>query len=287
MEHKTRVYQRARPRLFGLAYRLLGSRMDAEDVVQDAWFKWSDADATEIRNPEAWLVTVVTRLGIDRLRQLQARREDYFGPWLPEPVLGAQGRSAEDLNELASDLSMAFLLALERLGPEERAAFLLREVFDYSYAELADALGKNEAAVRQMVSRARGRVREDRPRFQVSEEEHRRIVQRFVHALMGEDAEAFVNLLAEEVSWVSDGGGKAVAATKVVHGVRAASRLAMGLARRWRGRFQAELETVNGQPGIMIRVQGRLHSIMTLEIDGNRIFRIYSVVNPDKLPGGP
>lgn len=284
MEDKTQVYQQAWPRLFGLAYRLLGSRMDAEDVVQDAWFKWSDADAAEIRNPEAWLMTVVTRLGIDRLRQLQARREDYFGPWLPEPVLGAQGRSAEQLSELASDLSMAFLLALERLRPEERAAFLLREVFDYSYAELAEVLGKNEAAARQMVSRARSRVRKDRPHFRLSDEEHRRIVQRFVDALMGEDAEAFVNLLAEEVSWISDGGGKAVAATKIVHGVRAASRLAMGLVRRWRGEWQAKVETVNGQPGITVHVGGRLRSVMMLETDGSRVLRIYSMVNPDKLP---
>ncbi|MCC5809244.1 MAG: RNA polymerase sigma factor SigJ [Ectothiorhodospiraceae bacterium] len=284
MKAKTTIYQNARPKLFGLAYRLLGSRMDAEDVVQDAWFKWSEADADDIRDPEAWLVTVVTRLGIDRLRQLQARREDYFGPWLPEPLVGGQGRSAEQLSELASDLSMAFLLALERLGAEERAAFLLREVFDYSYAELGEVLDKGEAACRQMITRARARIREDRPRFQVSGEEHRQVVQRFVDALMREDSEAFVNLLAEEVSWVSDGGGKAVAATRVVRGIRAASRLAMGLARRWRGQWQATGETVNGQPGIMLQVGGRLQSVMMLETDGRRVLRIYSVVNPDKLP---
>ncbi len=283
MDHRTRIFQQARPRLFGLAYRLLGSRMDAEDVVQDAWFKWSAADASEIRDPEAWLVTVVTRLGIDRLRQLRARREDYFGPWLPEPILDGQGRSAEQLSELASDLSMAFLLALERLGPEERAAFLLREVFDYSYAELAGVLDRSEAASRQMVSRARARIRDERPRFKVSEEDHRRVAQRFVDAIMREDTEAFLNLLTEEVSWVSDGGGKAPAATKVVHGTRAASRLAMGLARRWRGRWHAAVAPVNGQPGVLLYVEGSLHAAMALETDGAKVLRIYSIVNPDKL----
>lgn len=289
----TQAYLRVRPRLLGLAYRLLGSRMDAEDVVQEAWLKLYGTDLDSIRDPEAWLVTVVTRLGIDRLRQLRARREDYLGPWLPEPLLN-DGRNAESLLELTADLSMGFMVALERLGPEERAAYLLREVFDYSYAELGEMLGRNATACRQMVSRARTRIRRARPRFKVDAATHHHLVQRFVDALMNQDTDAFVALLAEEVSWVSDGGGKANAATRTIHGIRATTRLARGIVNRWSGQWQAAVVSVNGQPGIVLRENGMVRSVMALEIgcpegdglESGRIIAIYSVLNPDKL-GSP
>lgn len=283
MNTKADVFTRARPRLFGLAYRMLGCRMDAEDVVQDAWLKFSRNRSDPLEDPEAWLVTVVTRLGIDRLRYLRSRREEYYGPWLPEPVAATESRTAEETMALATDLSMGFLLTLERLSPDERAAFLLREVFDYSYAEMSRILGRSEAANRQVVSRARQRVRDGRPRFAVAPQDHNRVVERFTEALMQQDSEAFSALLAEDIRWISDGGGKAVAATRVVCGVRAASRLAMGLVRQWQDQARVSMGMVNGQQGIIIAIAGRVSAVIALESDGQRVLSIYSVVNPDKL----
>lgn len=284
MEPAIDSFEQARPRLFGLAYRLLGSRMDAEDVLQEAWIRWREAQGDAIRDPEAWLVTVVTRLGIDRQRQLRARREDYIGPWLPEPLLGL-APGADTLAEQASDLSLAFLLALERLGAEERAAFLLHEVFGYAHGEIATMFGRTTPAVRQVVSRARRRIRDERPRFVVSEALHRRVVQRFIDALARDDRDAFVALLADDITWIADGGGKAQAATRVVRGLRAATRLAAGLMRRWRGELAVEPVLINGRTGILLRVAGRVTAVMDLETDGEQVRRIHSVVNPDKLGG--
>jgi RNA polymerase sigma-70 factor, ECF subfamily len=280
---KIELYQRLRPKLFGLAYRLLGSRVDAEDVLQDAWFKWSEADDATIHDAEAWLVTVVTRLGIDQLRQRRARQEDYYGPWLPEPLLGVTHNLAEQAIDLRADLSMAFMVALERLAPEERAALLLREVFDCSYEEIAEVLGKSTAASRQSVSRARKRIRDDQPRFTVDPQAHRQLVERFAEALLAPDSDAFVELLANEVSWMADGGGQVTAASKVVHGVRAAHRLATGIARRAAGQWRASVELINGEPGVVIRSGERIHAAMTLISNGKQVLAIYSVVNPHKL----
>lgn len=283
MIDKEALYQQVRPKLFGLAYRLLGSRLDAEDLVQDVWFKWWEADENEIRNPEAWLVTVVTRLGIDRQRQARVRRETYTGPWLPEPLVEDNPLEGEALMTLAADLSMAFLVALERLGPEERAAFLLREVFDYGYTDIAAVLGKSEGASRQLVSRARKRVREDRVRYPVQKDRQQQLAAQVADALTSEDREGFARLLAQEVQWVSDGGGKAQAASRPIEGARAATRLAMGLVRRWRGRLEVEVVGINGEPGILICVDQQIRSAWALETDGQQVHRIYSVVNPDKL----
>lgn len=283
MGTKEDIFQNARPKLFGLAYRLLGTRMDAEDLVQDAWLKWNGANTDTIQDPQAWLITVVTRLGIDRQRHLRARREDYVGPWLPEPILDEGPKSAEDIMELASDLSLAFLVALERLGPDERAAFLLQEVFDYAYADIANVLGKSVVASRQLVSRARARIRSDRPRFKVTPEQQRNVAEQFVSVLMREDQEGFARLMADQIRWIADGGGKANAATHVVRGKRATSRLAMGLARRWQGSCKATVEILNGQYGIILWREGNIQAAMELETDGAQVLAIYSVVNPDKL----
>ncbi|AQZ95966.1 RNA polymerase sigma-70 factor [Halopseudomonas phragmitis] len=285
MNDKAELFDQARPRLLGLGYRLLGTRMDAEDLVQDAWFRWSEADHKQIADPQAWLVTVVTRLGIDRLRQLKRRREEYSGPWLPEPVFDDMVPGAERLAEMASDLSMAFLLAMERLSAQERAAFLLREVFDYSYDEIAAMIGKSPVASRQAISRARARLRDERPRFDVDPAAHRQLLERFVAAMAQGDAKAFASLLAEEVRWIADGGGRVRAASRVLHGVRAATRLAMGLQRSWRDRLEMRLALINGQTGVLLLLDGQLRSVVLLESDGRAITGIYSVVNPDKLRG--
>src|SRR4051812_1018256 len=178
----TDSFQRLRQRLFGVAYRMLGTRADSEDVLQDAWLRWQGADRAAIQSEEAWLVTVVTRLAIDRLRAAKAEREHYVGDWLPEPVVDWHDETPERIFEQANDVSVAFLHLLERLGPEERAAFLLRQAFDYDYGEISRMLGKREAAVRQLVHRAGERLRQERPRFDVPRETHQRLLERFVQA---------------------------------------------------------------------------------------------------------
>ena len=186
---------------------------------------------------------------------------------------------------MASDLSMACLLAMERLSAQERAAFLLREVFDYSYDEIAAMIGKSPVASRQAISRARARLRDERPRFDVDPAAHRQLLERFVAAMAQGDAKAFASLLAEEVRWIADGGGRVRAASRVLHGVRAATRLAMGLQRSWRDRLEMRLALINGQTGVLLLLDGQLRSVVLLESDGRAITGIYSVVNPDKLRG--
>lgn len=283
MEDKNELFQRARPKLFGLAYRMLGTRMDTEDLLQDAWVKWNAADIATIEEPGAWLTTVVTRLGIDRQRQLRARREEYPGPWLPEPIMSVKAKGSEDIMELAGDLSLAFLVAMERLGPDERAAFILREVFDYSYEEISGLLGKSATTCRKLVSRARARVRSGRPRHTVTPEQERTVASKFSEALMDGDRDGFVRLMADQVQWVADGGGKVNATSRVVRGIRATSRLAMGISRRWVGHLRATVEVVNGKPGVVLWLEGQIQAAIELETDGYHVLGIYSVVNPEKL----
>ena len=192
MNDRVAVFNEHRPRLYGIAYRMLGTRADAEDIVQEAYLRWHRADIERLRAPEAWLVTATTRLCIDRLRAARTEREAFVGPWLPEPITGL-APPADAHSELASDLSFAFLLVLERLAPEERAAFLLHEVFDSGYADIAAILGKSEATCRQIVHRARRRVHQDRPRFKVSEGARSRLLERFVEALRTEDKTALLS----------------------------------------------------------------------------------------------
>jgi len=276
-------FERHRPRLFGIAYRMLGSRADAEDVLQDAYLRWHRS-AGEVRSPEAWLVTAVTRLCIDRLRALRAEREHYVGPWLPEPLIGeATAPAADQSAELSSSLSIAFLVVLEQLAPDERAAFLLREVFDTGYPEIARILGKSEAASRQLVSRARKRVREQRPRGQVSEAARRAVLGRFVHAVQTQDRTALLSLLAEGASWTSDGGGETRAALKVIRGRERVVRFVLAVLGRHTDVLAFEPTTVNGEPALAIRNQGRLFSVITVRTDGVRILDVYTVLNPKKL----
>jgi RNA polymerase sigma-70 factor (ECF subfamily) len=207
MDEKTDDFLRLRPRLFGIAYRMLGSRAEAEDAVQDIYLKWHQAEAGTVRSAEAFLVTLATRTSIDRLRRLQSQRAEYFGPWLPEPLLEAEHASPQWKMELADDVSIAFLAILEKLSPEERAIFLLREVFDFEFPEIATILSKSEAACRKMHSRAKERVRSDRPRFAVSKEAHQRVLERFARATEAGDRDELVRLLADEATLCADSGG--------------------------------------------------------------------------------
>ena len=286
VQDRSSAFEQQRARLFGIAYRMLGSRADAEDVLQDAYLRWHRGAPQELRSPEAWLVTAVTRLCIDRLRAVRAERERYVGPWLPEPLIGEAASAADAPAELASSLSIAFLVVLERLAPDERAAFLLHEVFDSEYAEIAEILGKSEAACRQIVSRARKRVREQRPRVQVSEAARRSLLERFAHAIQAQDKGALLALLAEGASWTSDGGGERRAARKVIRGRERVARFALGaVGRKLGGGLAFEMTVVNGEPALALRAGGQLFSVITVDTDGVRILDVYTVLNPKKLGG--
>jgi RNA polymerase sigma-70 factor, ECF subfamily len=283
VDERTAAFERQRSRLHGVAYRMLGSRSDAEDVVQDAYLRWHRASTDEVRSPEAWLITTVTRLSIDRLRQAKTEREAYVGPWLPEPLLTAEAPPADVSTELASSLSVAFLVVLERLAPEERAAFLLHEVFDSGYDEISQVLGKSEAACRQLVSRARKRVREERPRVKVSEAARASLLDRFVNAVMTQDKPALMNLLATDVTWVSDGGGKARAALKPVHGSEHVAKFLLGIFRRPGTATEFHPVAINDEAGLALYLEGQLISVITIQTDGARILDFFCTLNPEKL----
>lgn len=276
--------ERYRSRLFGIAYRMLGDVQDAEDLVQETMLRWHQSEPGAIREPEAWLVSVVTRLAIDRLRRAATERAAYPGPWLPEPV--AEERYAPDRDaEQTSDLSMAFLVLLERLAPEERAAFLLRDVFDAGYAEIASTLDKTPAAARQTVHRARERVRADRERFTVPNDAKERLFTRFVAALQSDDKEGLIALLAPDATWTSDGGGKAPAARRVVRGADRITRLLLSIEAKADGAFSHRLTQMNGEPAVATFVGSQVFAVTFCETDGERIRAVYRVMNPDKLTG--
>lgn len=279
----TEPFTALRPRLFGIAYRMLGVRADAEDVLQDAWLRWSAADHAGLQSAEAWLVTVTTRLAIDRLRAAKAEREAYVGWWLPEPIVEVDERTPETAAELASDLSVAFLHLLERLAPEERAAFLLRQVFDYDYAEIAAIMDKGEAAIRQMVHRAQERVRAERPRFDVPREAHRKLLEKFMVAAKSGKREEIRALLAENAVAIGDGGGKVASVLTGMHGADRVTNLYWANQLNLGDRLTYRMATINGEPGLLRFVDGQLESAQALVTDGERIVSIYVVRNPDKL----
>jgi len=273
-----------RSRLWSIAYRMLGSRADADDAVQDAYLRWHGTRAGEIRSPQAWLVTTITRLCIDRLKRLRTEREHYTGPWLPEPLV-EESPAPDHAAELASELSVALLAVLERLAPEERAAFLLHEMFDSGYGDIAQILGKSEVATRQIVSRATKRVRAERPRMAVSDEAKQRLLNGLVLALQTQDRDGLLKLLAKDSAWTSDGGGKARAARKVIRGAEKCARFGTGVFRKILPHVVFHPVNVNGEPGIASFYDGQLFAVMTIRTDGHRILDVYSILNPDKLRG--
>jgi RNA polymerase sigma-70 factor (ECF subfamily) len=281
------VFAALRPRLFSIAYRMLGTRADAEDVLQDAWLRWHKTDEAGLQSAEAWLVTVVTRLAIDRLRAAKAEREAYVGWWLPEPLVEIDERTPEAAAELASDLSVALMWVLERLSPEERAAFLMRQVFDQDYADVAAMLGKSEAACRQMVHRAAERVQQERPRFEVPRDAHRRLLERFMQAARSGEREAIKALLADDVQVVGDGGGKVPSFMEIVRGADRIANLYLATFLKHGDGVVYRLAQVNGEPGLLRYVDGQLESAQAFVTDGERILAIYAVRNPDKLAGIP
>ena len=283
MDDPTLAFDSHRRRLQGIAYRMLGSVAEAEEVVQDAWLRWHEADKAALGSAEAWLVTVVTRLSIDRLRAAKVQREHYIGAWMPEPTLTGGPDTPEQLLERADNISVAFLAVLERLAPEARAAFLLREVFDADYDEVARTLGKSEAACRQLVHRAKAQVQEARPRFQVPRETHQRLLRAFADAAARGSLQDLKALMAQDVELIGDGGGKVQSFSKVLRGSQRLAQLYFALWRRMGAAVRMELVEINGEPGLLRFLDGQLESAQTFEIEGERIVRVRVQRNPDKL----
>jgi RNA polymerase sigma-70 factor, ECF subfamily len=281
------TYQELRPLLFSIAYRMVGRVSEAEDLVQEAFLRFHRAVAggTEVGSPKAYLSAVTTRLAIDHLRSARARREQYVGDWLPEPLMTGEGADPAAHAETADTLSLAFLHLLERLSPVQRAVFLLREVFGYGYAEIAGLVGRSEETCRQFAVRARRHVEAGRPRFEASRRQREELARRFFAAVDQGDTDGLVGMLAADAVLYGDGGGKAPALTGPVHGAERVARLLLGLARRGRavGVGYAPAE-INGHPGLLtLDPDGRLLGVLALDIADGRVQTVRSIVNPDKL----
>lgn len=278
------TFDQYRGLLFSVAYRMLGSVADAEDMLQETFLRWQQARDEEIRSPRAFLVTIVSRLCINQLQSARARREEYVGEWLPEPIVTGPGSDPLELVRVDESLSMAFLVLLERLTPVERAVFLLREVFDYEYAEIAAVLGESEANCRQILHRAKEQVKRLRPRFKTSQREKGELLERFLTATRSGDLQGLLALLASDVVFYSDGGGKAAAALNPIRGAERAARGALGAVERLLPKNLAtRVAEINGDPGIVSYLDGKVYSVLTFEAIEGRIAAIYVVSNPDKL----
>ncbi len=279
-DNQTDEFEAHRPRLVRLAYRMLGSMLEAEDIVQDAWLRWRRADRDAVATPGAYLTRIVTRLCLDVLKSARVRRETYIGPWLPEPVV-----EPEDDAMRADNLTLTLMLALERLSPLERAAFLLHDVFDVPLGEVAATLEREPAAVRQLAARARKHVRDGRPRYDVSREEGERIAQAFFAASTKGDIDTLRGLLAANVVILSDGGGKVLAFRNPIIGLDRALRLFAGLSRKFADKMPNDIRPVciDGLPGYISQGRGDVLQTTALEIEDGRITAIYITRNPDKL----
>ncbi|SEF32708.1 RNA polymerase sigma-70 factor, ECF subfamily [Amycolatopsis pretoriensis] len=277
----TETFVAHRNLLFTVAYEMLGSAADAEDVLQETWLRWADVDLGEVRDERAYLVRITTRLALNRLRTMKRRKEAYVGPWLPEPLLTAPD-VAEDV-ELAESVSMALMLVLETLAPTERAVFVLREVFEFGYDEIAAAVGKTPAAVRQIAHRARKHVDARRPRETVSARETRAVLESFQRALATRDFQGLLDVLAPDVVLLSDGGGVKQAALRPVAGADKVVRFMSGGIGRTDAVLTSGLTVVNGNPGLLLRLDGELDGVMAVRLDGGRITGLYYVRNPEKL----
>lgn len=281
--HFVDTFNEHRPYLFAIAYRMMGTVADAEDTIQEAFLKWQQAARSEIESPRAWLSTVVTRLCIDQLRSARVQRESYYGPWLPAPLITTPADQTSHATMLAESLSMAFLVVLESLSPAERAAFLLRDVFEYGYDDVARILEKNEAACRQLVRRAREHVADRRQRFDVKPDQQRAVVDQFFTACATGDMDGMLKVLSDDVTVWSDGGGKVSAATRPVFGPDRVARLLLGLMAKTPAGFEARPTLVNDQPGVVCFLDGVVYSTLSLNIVGDGVRDIFIVRNPDKL----
>jgi len=296
MSNPAASFEPYRRRLLGLAYRMLGSMADAEDAVQETYLRWHGADRDRVSDPRAFLMTTTTRICLDMLTSARARREEYVGPWLPEPVVDTAALAPDSRTELAEDLSIALLLILDQLSPLERAAFLLHDVFDFSFSEVAQALERNEAACRQLAARARAHVRATRPRGATAppapsgeiDAKHAQLLSAFVTATQSGDLKTLTQLLASDVRVVTDGGGKVAAALNALDGADRVARFLVGAARKragawWREDFTLRFAIINGLPGVIVDGPEGPVQTAAFEIEGDVIRALYMVRNSDKL----
>ena len=282
-KQSAQAFDEYRGYLFSLAYRMLSSATDAEDIVQEAFVRWLQTGDEEVQSPKAYLSTIVVRLCINQAESARARREVYVGSWLPEPILTSQRSEMVETVMLGETLSFAFLVLLEQLGPLERAVFLLREVFEYDYPEIAEIVGKSEANCRQILYRARRHLDQHRPRFDVSCEQQTHMTEQFLRASTSGDMQGLLNLLADDIVFIGDGGGRVPAALKPVHGPDKVARGTTGGLRFFSPEMQTRIEEVNGKPAIIGYLDGQPCGVLICEIEGGRIRQIYAVVNPEKL----
>lgn len=278
------IFAQSRLRLQAIAYRMLGSITDAEDMVQDTFIKWQQASFSEIQYPQAYLTKIITRLCIDRLRSARIKRESYVGTWLPEPIVSDKSTEPKAIVELADSLAMAFLVMLERLSPIERAVFLLREVFEYDYDEIGSIVNKNATNCRQIVRRAKQHLAIRRSRFSPSLQQQEKLTQKFIQACNQGDLPGLIDLLAADITVWSDGGGKVKSLLKPIQGVNKVARVLIALRRsQLIPNYNTELVKVNGQIGVVYSSKGIVHNVVALEIIDRQIHAIYFVRNPDKL----
>lgn len=277
------TFNQHRPLLFAIAYRMLGTVTDAEDMVQETFLRWQQTAQASVKSAKTYLSTIVTRLCIDHLRSARVQREQYVGPWLPEPIMTQQTDDPAAQVELADSLSMAFLVVLERLSPIERAVFLLREVFDYDYDFIGQIVGKSPANCRQILRRSRQHITTQRPRFPVSHQQQEQITAQFLEASTQGNLQGLLTLLAKDVTFWSDGGGQVTAALKPLHGAMKVARFLLAIHRKWLSTSVSRLVEINGQPGIINIADGCIHSVMMFDIVDGCIQSVYSVRNPEKL----
>lgn len=275
------LFEEHRSLLFTIAYEITGTATDAEDVLQDSFLRWTDVDAATVQNPRAYLAKTVTRQALNSLRTAQRRREDYVGPWLPEPIVVAP--DVADNAVLSESLSFAMLVVLETLSPDERAVFVLREVFDFPYAEIAEATGKTQAAVRQIASRAKAHVRARRPRFDVDVQKQKAVSDRFLTALLGGDMQSLMDVLAPGAVLLSDGGGKVSAARKPVVGADNIARFLLGIAKTPVPEMRVEATLLNGMPALVVFSGTRIDVVALIQSSNDCVTGVYLVRNPDKL----
>jgi RNA polymerase sigma-70 factor (ECF subfamily) len=280
------LFNEHRALLLSIAYRMLGSRADAEDMVQETFLRWRQA--MDIRDPRAFLVTVITRLCINELQSARARREEYFGQWLPEPLLTAAASGEPRLAGIDGSLSMAFLMLLERLTPAERAVLLLREVFDYDYAEVARMLGQSEANCRQILRRAKQHITDQRPRFDASRIQQQALLERFLESTASGNMQGLISLLAKDVVLYTDGGGKSSAVPNPIYGAEHVARFFLTAPRKLMpAGVLRRFTEINQQPGVVAYFDGRVYGVLTIDASESEIRTIYIISNPDKLKGIP
>ena len=287
-EERLEIFSRHRRRLLSIAYRMLGSVSDAEDMLQEAFLRWQQSPEVEIESPEAFLVTIISRLCLNHLRSARVKREEYIGQWLPEPVLTGPAGDSYLAAEMGDSVSMAFLILLERLTPLERAVFLLREVFEYEYAEISAMLEQSESNCRQILRRARQHVKQERPRFHSSQQQQEELLERFLEASSRGDMDALLALLSKDIVLYADGGSKTTAVPNPVYGAWNVVRFLVGVRRKFLpADLVRQVVQVNGAPGIVSYLHGRPYGVLSFHIADGQIQNIYIVTNPDKLAGLP